>query len=459
MPDRRLLVDVSTLARWTGTPTGITRVEHALATVGHDRPATVLTIVDRAAGRFHAIAPAWQQTVLGWTGLVETPAPPRHGWRALIPGRQPLLTWLERRRLLATTPATARLAATAQHALLALRPHGSPLHTAAGHRIDRVPPDLAFAQDLAPGHNDIVFSSAAAWATVDIERLATLKAQAGFRYATLCHDLMQVTHPQWFPPEDVARALTYWRANFAIADLVVTTTRTVEQDIHDWTTAHGITPPPTLVAPLGYDPPPPATAPLPPGLEPGKFILFVSTIEPRKGHAMLMDVWRILLSEDLPQRTGMRLVCVGRPGWMVDDVLRRLHDPAWAGTLLHLPAVDGPTLDALYEHAAFCVYPSAYEGFGLPIIEAFARHKPVLASNGGALPETVAGRSPCLPVGDVDFWTGALAEWIEHPDARAPWETRLRDSFTHPTSAAAAAAMLDAVAAHPALHPRASIPA
>ncbi len=84
--------------------------------------------------------------------------------------------------------------------------------------------------------------------------------------------------------------------------------------------------------------------------------------------------------------------------------------------------------------------PPHYEGFGLPVIEAFAHGKPVLASNGGALPETVAGAFPCLPPDDQAAWETTLAEWIERPPAfgAAP---------DHPTWPEAARAILDRAAA------------
>ena len=69
------------------------------------------------------------------------------------------------------------------------------------------------------------------------------------------------------------------------------------------------------------------------------------------------------------------------------------------------------------------------EGFGLPIVEAFTRGKAVIASTGGAVPETVNGLSPCLDPLDVDAWTALLGEWIEHPEAYAAWEARIRSDF------------------------------
>src|SRR5204862_158556 len=76
--------------------------------------------------------------------------------------------------------------------------------------------------------------------------------------------------------------------------------------------------------------------PLRDGLEPGRFALFVSTIEPRKGHRLRVEAWRQLLARGVPQRHRFKLVLVGRSGWMVDDLMREIDDPAAFGnTLLH----------------------------------------------------------------------------------------------------------------------------
>src|SRR5260370_26866943 len=118
---------------------------------------------------------------------------------------------------------------------------------------------------------------------------------------------------------------------------------------------------------------------------------------------------------------------------MVDDLMRDLRrDPRIAGTLQVLPDADDAAVSALYRHAAFCLYPSRYEGYGLPVVEAFRYGKAVLASTGGAVPEVVGGFSPCLDPTDCEAWRRRLETWIEDPAARAVYQTRIRASFRHP---------------------------
>src|SRR5262249_37419761 len=141
---------------------------------------------------------------------------------------------------------------------------------------------------------------------------------------------------------------------------------------------------------------------LPAGLEPGRFALIVGTVEARKGHAMILDIWQRLVDKGLPQSRDFSLVVVGRPGWLVADLVRRLGDPAaFAGTVLHLTGTDDADLARLYRDCAFGLLPSRYEGFGMPLIESFACGRTMIVSNAGSLPEVAGQFAPCLPAADA----------------------------------------------------------
>jgi glycosyltransferase involved in cell wall biosynthesis len=426
----RLLLDVSSLARWTGPPVGIARVEHALAQGAMQRADTTLCFWDKRERAFRSLRPEWAATVLGWYGAVDIPAPgqsllSRHRW----------FSTLERMRL--SVPAFAALAGALQDALLSVRRHGHTIRDAAGRRIAHVPPAMVLGEALRLGPEDVLLSAGSDWYHLDAAGIGEAKRRTGFRYACICYDLIPITHPEFYAPKDVAMMHRHWHATLQFANLVVTNATCIAADLERFCAAEQIATPEIAIQPLGYDPPPGSPGTPPPPLESGRYALFVSTIEPRKGHAMLLRVWRRLLARCLPQRHRFHLVFVGRPGWMVEDVLRELTNGAGLeGTVCHLQGIDDVALHALYAHAAFVLYPSRYEGFGLPIIEAFAHGKPVIASTGGALPETVAGAYPCLPPDDEMGWETAIAEWIERPPGDFESVT------THLTWREAAAAIL-----------------
>jgi glycosyltransferase involved in cell wall biosynthesis len=123
------------------------------------------------------------------------------------------------------------------------------------------------------------------------------------------------------------------------------------------------------------------------GLEPGKFWLSVGTIEPRKNYAALLDAYRILrrkLSVTLP------LVVCGGKGWLMDDWRSHLEGLELGKDVIPTGYVSDTELAWLFENCFAFVYPSLFEGFGMPVLEALSLGAPVLCSNVTSLPE-VAG--------------------------------------------------------------------
>jgi len=134
---------------------------------------------------------------------------------------------------------------------------------------------------------------------------------------------------------------------------------------------------------------------LPEGIEPG-FILAVGTVEPRKNYRRLLAAYRQLAG----RRGGApQLVIAGRPGWAFGDTLQKIQAEPGVRYLGH---VDEPTLAALYESASVLAFPSLYEGFGLPLLEAMAQGVPAVIGKSGALPELAGGSAIEVDPEDVD---------------------------------------------------------
>lgn len=127
---------------------------------------------------------------------------------------------------------------------------------------------------------------------------------------------------------------------------------------------------------------------LPEGIE--AFALSVGTIEPRKNHWLLYHLWRRLAEELGPRLPPLLLA--GRPGWNTGDLLDQLRrDPLVRGRILLLEDVGDRELLWLYRHCLFTLYPSHYEGWGLPVAESLAHGKPCICSNTSSLPEIAPG--------------------------------------------------------------------
>ena len=135
------------------------------------------------------------------------------------------------------------------------------------------------------------------------------------------------------------------------------------------------------------------------------FVLFVSTIESRKDHVGTLRVWQSLIARY--GRAVPKLVCVGNNGWLNEAFYELLaSDETLSERVLLLSKISDRELGLLYEKCLFTVYPSTYEGWGLPITEALSYGKPVIAANNSSIPE--AGGALALY-----FETGNLAQFAE----------------------------------------------
>ena len=448
---RRIIFDISSTAQSLGPPVGILRREREIAGYAlAKRPDILFSFFDKPTSSFFAVERDWAERLIRWDHALDTTTAQvrrqRKGMARLRPSRYLLTVALERRRLMSRRSQVHRLVDLGQR-LIWLPGRLPPPFTDHQHqRLGVVPRDLALAQQHVLGANDLVISVGNDWIDKDAEAIARLKRRFGFGYVVMCHDLIPLQFPDFFPARFPSRYLRHWLTTFSIADRILVNSRTIERDIRGFSRIAGLEVGEIVLVQPGCDlVRADQAATLPAGLEAGKFALFVGTIEPRKGHAMLIEVWRRLLAEGIPQRSGFKLVFAGRPGWKVDEVLRQIADAnSFQGTLFHFAGIDDRGLAGLYRGAAFCLLPSLYEGFGVPIVEAFAHGKAVIASDGGALPETVGPFSPCLPARDDQAWFATIRRWIQDHGARAPYEAKIRASFAHPRWSEATAGIFDA---------------
>jgi len=144
-------------------------------------------------------------------------------------------------------------------------------------------------------------------------------------------------------------------------------------------------------------------------LAPG-YLLFVGTLQPRKNVARIVEAFGRLPAQI---SAGRELVIAGKAGWRADDLVATLRSAAGAGRVRWLDYVDANDMHALYQGAAGFVFPSLYEGFGLPVLEAFASGIPVITSTTTSLPEVAGDAALLVEPTDVDAIAEAMASILE----------------------------------------------
>lgn len=143
------------------------------------------------------------------------------------------------------------------------------------------------------------------------------------------------------------------------------------------------------------------------------YVLTVGTLEPRKNLTRLLDAWASLAPEE---RGEHELLVVGPKGWEQEEVLRRAHGAPGVRLLGH---VSDAELASLYAGSTVFAYPSLYEGFGLPVLEAMAAGATVLTSAVSSLPEVAGDAALLVDPTDVEAIRAGLARLLGDPALRA----------------------------------------
>jgi glycosyltransferase involved in cell wall biosynthesis len=153
--------------------------------------------------------------------------------------------------------------------------------------------------------------------------------------------------------------------------------------------------------------PPALPLPLPEGCD--RYVLAVGTIEPRKDYPLLVSAFDALAGA----HPGVALVVVGADGWGAERFAAAVEASPWRGRILRPGYLDDSGLDAVLRHAAVLAYPSRYEGFGFPPLQAMAAGVPVVATAAGAVPEVVGDGAVLVHPGDRDGLASALGRVLD----------------------------------------------
>jgi glycosyltransferase involved in cell wall biosynthesis len=150
------------------------------------------------------------------------------------------------------------------------------------------------------------------------------------------------------------------------------------------------------------------------GLSDEPYIFSVSTIQPRKNYQMLIRAFKGVI-DHFPHR----LVIAGGKGWLYEETFNEVKRQGLEEKVTFLGFVKDEDLPALYSEATLFVFPSLYEGFGFPILEAMACGVPVVVSSASCLPEIAGEAAAALPPLDEEAWTATIRDLLDDPNQRA----------------------------------------
>ena len=245
------------------------------------------------------------------------------------------------------------------------------------------------------------------------ERVERALATSGARLVTFVHDLIPIEYPEFARPGHDRIHTRRMQTAAALSDAVIVNSAATGLALRPFLDRAGRSPP-MLVAPLGVQPRP-AAAEAAPVASP--YFVYLSTIEPRKNHLLLLHIWR-RLAETLGDATP-RLVLVGRRGWeneMILDVLERSE--VIKPFVSELSEITDARIGALLGGCRALLFPSFAEGFGLPLAEALMVGVPALCSDLAALREVGGDVPDYLDPLDGLGWLQGIMDYAADPSPR-----------------------------------------
>ena len=143
---------------------------------------------------------------------------------------------------------------------------------------------------------------------------------------------------------------------------------------------------------------------------PEKFFVSVGTLQPRKNIESTIQAHRVLSHTE---RIRTPLIIIGRAGWKCNEVLQMIEQDSTSGAVRWLKHVPDPDLLPIIKLATALVFPSLGEGFGLPVLEAFAAEVPVITSNTTSLPEVTGDAALTIDPLDIDAISQAMRQVLD----------------------------------------------
>ncbi len=287
---------------------------------------------------------------------------------------------------------------------------------------------------LDDGIRSVLCLLGAAWVHQDyLHRVLALKRRFGTRFVMTVHDLIPI-YARETCDQDTARVFEeFMRRALRHVDHILAVSENTAKDVRRYLAKLQLPEPVITVTKNGSS----FAEFLPKSVQAGavtlhdlpeRFVLFVATIEGRKNHQLIFDLWRRMVEEgDDPPH----LICVGRLGWKATAFVSTLVETNYLDGRIHLLRETSDTdLRILYDRCLFTLCPSLYEGWGLPVGESLAMDKICVSSDRAAIPEVAGDCGVYIDIDSVDQSLKVIRDLIHNEKARTKLEAKIRREFT-----------------------------
>lgn len=290
---------------------------------------------------------------------------------------------------------------------------------------DYVPEGKKITRKIPLEKGDIIVTAGSNWDYRELHEGLLSLGKRGVRLSTLFYDVIPVLFPFFYGPGFSPIYEKWLNESLSASDLSFTVSENSRRDLEQYAISKGINCQDIHVIRLGDDVPI-STAPVSESITSitgSPYILSVGTLEYRKNHVQLLNAYRYML-----ERWGYtppKLYIVGSKGWLDHDIEYQVANDGRLNSLVEiLHGISDSDMRYLYEKSLFTVYPSFYEGWGLPVAESMCIGKPCIASRSSSMveiaPSLVNYADPYL----VNEWAAQIRGLAENPK-------RLNDEARH----------------------------